>query len=318
MSTTTATSILQAPASRGVRFAPSPTGRFHVGNLRTAWISQQLARSLRLPWVVRFEDIDEPRVAPGARELQLEDMAALGLIPDQVLTQSAFRARHWETFVRGVETGRIYPCDCSRKDVQSALAGMASAPNESSAHAAKPVYSGHCRTLGFHELRACESIAWRFKMPDASGQEDFIVARSTPELDAHRTPLEPSFVPAYHWACAVDDFDGQYDLLVRSHDLSTAAPLQRAIQSWLGELECEDVVPAIFHTTLILQNDGHRLEKRTNGVTLPELALKAIAPPSLVWKFQQSFDAELLRVVPSLGAIFGERRETMTLQDLGL
>src|SRR5262245_60491697 len=106
----------------GVRFAPSPTGRFHIGNLRTAWISERLARARKEEWVVRFEDIDQPRVISGAREAQLEDMAALALKPDRIELQSAFREMHWKWFQRGVESGQLYPCYCSRKDVQSALA----------------------------------------------------------------------------------------------------------------------------------------------------------------------------------------------------
>jgi len=81
----------KAPKSSGVRYAPSPTGRLHLGNLRTAWVSERWARSLSLPWVVRFEDIDRPRVISGSQEQQLADMRALGLKPDVVLVQSRFK-----------------------------------------------------------------------------------------------------------------------------------------------------------------------------------------------------------------------------------
>ena len=79
---------------QGVRFAPSPTGRFHLGNLRTALLSQELARRLGQPWAIRFEDIDTLRVIPGAREQQLQDLADLGLIPDRITLQSENHARH--------------------------------------------------------------------------------------------------------------------------------------------------------------------------------------------------------------------------------
>src|SRR5271157_4598918 len=98
-----------------IRFAPSPTGTFHLGNLRTAWISHEFARSLKLPWVVRFEDIDKPRVVPGAMQKQLEDLQFLNLIPDQVLIQSEFHSRHESLFRKAVDSGQVYPCTCSRK-----------------------------------------------------------------------------------------------------------------------------------------------------------------------------------------------------------
>ena len=76
------------------RFAPSPTGQFHVGNLRTAWISWQWSRALATPWIVRFEDIDAPRVKPGALEAQLEDLARLGMKPGSQFLQSERAQRH--------------------------------------------------------------------------------------------------------------------------------------------------------------------------------------------------------------------------------
>jgi hypothetical protein len=87
----------------GVRFAPSPTGVFHVGNLRTAWISHQWSQKLKLPWVVRFEDIDQPRVIKGSQEKQLADMKSLGLVPDRVYLQSQNRKRHWNLFEKIVK-----------------------------------------------------------------------------------------------------------------------------------------------------------------------------------------------------------------------
>lgn len=305
----------RAPRAKGVRFAPSPTGRFHIGNLRTAWISLVWARALNTSWVVRIEDIDQPRVLTGAREQQLADMAALGLVPDVLITQSDFRPRHWQLFREGVVSGQIYPCDCSRKDVQTALASAASAPHDS----LSPVYTGHCRPLDRkRRLRAVESLAWRFRMPGDLGREDFIVARSSRDLDRDGLPSESSFVPAYHWACAIDDFDGDHDLLVRGADLESAAPLQRAIQRWVGWLEGESREPAVFHTSLIVQDNGHRLEKRTQGVTLSELEARGLGASRLVELFEASFDRHLLVTAVRPGASFGESRNRLTLSELGL
>jgi glutamyl-tRNA synthetase len=290
----------------GVRFAPSPTGRFHVGNLRTAWISHAWARRLAEPWVLRFEDIDRPRVAPGAQESQLEDMAALGLHPDQVLIQSAAHARHRRVLERAVREGRAYVCRCSRKEVQEALRASASAP-----HAAPPVYSGQCR----HDAHAGppsagEGCAWRFRSEaDPSGAQDFIVGRTEPGGD---------WVPAYNWACAIDDHDGGHRLLVRAWDLGPVLAQQREIHAWLTASEGRPGAPppAVFHAALVVQDDGHRLEKRTRGVTLDELRARGIPPARLREIFASSF--AMPPDAPAPGGAGGEPRERLTLSELGL
>ncbi|MES2965149.1 MAG: glutamate--tRNA ligase family protein [Bdellovibrionota bacterium] len=306
--------IEKAPLTSGVRYAPSPTGRLHLGNLRTAWVSERWARSLSIPWVVRFEDIDRPRVISGAREQQTRDMRALGLEPDVVLVQSRFNERHLSVFENAVRSEQVYPCDCSRREVQAAVSAMASAP-----HGPGHIYSGRCRTLDPRRtFNAVDSIAWRFKMPAESGHDDFIVSRSALELDGSGLPEPTTFTPAYHWACAIDDFDGGYALLVRSVDLSSAAALQRGIQTWLASYEgAEPRLPKVFHTTLIVQDDGQRLEKRTLGVTLDELFEKGATPASIVMNFEKSFDRRWL----AKGLTFdtaGETNEKLTLSELEL
>jgi glutamyl-tRNA synthetase len=316
--------IVAAPAPAGVRFAPSPTGRFHVGNLRTAWVSHRLARAWKQPWVVRFEDIDAPRVLAGSQESQLADMAALGLVPDQVLIQSAAHERHWETFARAVAERRVYPCFCSRKDVREALEAASSAPHphltRSSAETCPSgIYSGHCRALQAAPAHALPSLAWRFAVAeDPSGRSDFIVARTSPVLPADRS----SFAPAYHWACAVDDWDGRYHTLVRAADLAEVVPQHRAIMRWLAQASGKDAaaataVPAVFHASLVTQNDGHRLEKRTRGVTLPELLASGWTCEGIIGRFTASWDARLeADWAPS--RVFGEPASSLQLEALGL
>jgi glutamyl/glutaminyl-tRNA synthetase len=282
-----------------------------LGNLRTAWISREWARALATPWIVRFEDIDRPRVLEGSRESQLADMRALGLVPDEVLTQSEFADRHWEALVTAIDAGLVYACDCSRKDVQDALAGLASAPHPDCQPA---VYSGRCRKLPRRETRGAQSIAWRFRMPDDTGAEDFIVARTRAAV-----PDRESFVPSYQWACAVDDFDGGYRLLVRASDLKSSARSQQAVQGWLAKRTPGSVrLPAIFHTSLVVQNDGHRLEKRTAGVTLSELQAAGFTPERLIETFEKSFNRSVFASLPVPGSLLGEDKETLSLADLGL
>ncbi|HUP58328.1 MAG TPA: glutamate--tRNA ligase family protein [Bdellovibrionota bacterium] len=299
----------------GIRFAPSPTGAFHVGNLRTAWISWTWSRALGQPWVVRFEDIDGPRVVPGARERQLADLKALGLEPDRSYLQSERHARHRAAFERAVASGALYPCYCSRKEIRAALDRAASAP-----HAPQAQYDGRCRSLSAPPPHPMATIAWRFRREDPSGKDDFIVARTSSRLGSGGVPLQPeTFAPSYHWACAVDDHDGGYSLLVRASDLASAAESQRAVQAWLAASEGRPFrPPAIFHCSLVVRNDGHRLEKRTAGVTLPELEAAGIGPRELRAKFEAGFEVAAHRRGLEPGRLFGEDKETLTLRELGL
>jgi glutamyl/glutaminyl-tRNA synthetase len=152
-------------------------------------------------------------------------------------------------------------------------------------------------------------------MPNPSGRDDFIVARSGSKLSAGGLPDEGSFVPSYHWACAIDDFDGGYDLLVRSVDLFPVASLQRTIQQWISGCELKYEAPAVFHTALVTQNDGHRLEKRTMGVTLPELEKCGFTANQLLQIFKKSFHSSLSF---TSGSLMREHTERLTLSDLGL
>lgn len=276
----------RAPRSGGVRFAPSPTGHFHLGNLRTAWISWTIAQRLGLPWIVRMEDIDRARVLPWASAAQLGDMNLLGLTPSILLTQSEYEDRHWDLFISAVVSEQIYPCDCSRREV---LQGLASAPHDGTAS----VYTGVCRPLRSDRVfKASESIAWRFRMPPESGHEDFIIARSSTPL-REGLPVREGWAPAYHWACAIDDYDGGYDWLVRCVDLASAAALQRAIHFWICGIEEERPAPRVFHTSLVVDETGHRLEKRTKGVTLMELLAAGWTADRLTERFRLSFSAEI-------------------------
>jgi len=288
---------------KSVRFAPSPTGVFHIGNLRTAWISHALSRSLGAKWIVRYEDIDQPRVVAGSRERQRADMAALGCIANQEILQSEKRGRHWELFERARRDGVIYPCFCSRREVAENLATIASAPHVGDLENENPIYDGTCRDRGaeWPEVKN-PSIAWRFRN-DGGGVQDFAIARTGPQAE----DLAREFVPGYQWACAIDDYDGDYDLLVRAWDLFSATPQQRAIQKWLSP---GWIPPAVFHCALITDQSGHRLEKRTRGVTLEELQAIGVSVGQLQEMFLDSYSPPSLNLI-ARGAIDGEAVRTL-------
>lgn len=267
-------------------------------------LSHAWAQALGQPWVVRFEDIDGPRVVAGARERQLEEMRALGLEPAQVLLQTEARPRHWALFREAVAAGQVYSCTCSRKEV---LQELASAP-----HAAGASYTGKCRTVRRTLVEAGREIGWRFKSEDPT--RDFLVART-----ATLAPDEQSFVPAYPWACAIDDADGEYALLVRAWDLAHALDAQRAVQAWVRRADKGWIPPAVFHTALVTGDSGSRLEKRTRGVTLAAWLASGKTAADLATLLRASLPMdEITASALSPGRIWGESRQQATLIALGL
>ncbi len=280
-----------------IRYAPSPTGSLHLGNLRTAWISFQIAKQLQQPWHVRFEDIDTPRVIPQAQQEQLRDLESLGLVPQELSVQSLHRPRHWSCFLRAASESLIYPCFCSRAEVQGEMKSLASAPHHQMA-----IYSGHCRKLqSVPSAYSHRDIAWRFKHTgDESGLSDFIVARTKPIRSFSEQADESTFVPSYHWACAIDDHDAQFNWIVRAIDLKQALAPQMLIHQLLQGWELKKwSYPNIFHTALVTQDDGKRLEKRTKGVTLRELMGKGIPAKKIIECFEKNFSISSYKFIKS-------------------
>lgn len=304
-----------------VRFAPSPTGRFHVGNLRTALIARQMAWDLGKKLWVRFEDIDRARVSAEFLAWQLDDLKQIGILNEPPDVQSA-RLKFYELVFRsGVQAGLFYPCFCSRKEVEQSLKVLASAPHEDVA-----IYSGCCRDPGARRTSQSSSnvnkefIGWRLRNPaDSHGQQDFLVARTRflPLVDA-AGKIE-DFQPSYHFACGVDDWFSQCDVIVRAWDLEGAVLQQRQLMQALAGLFgafAPSALPAIFHTSLVTDNTGHRLEKRTQGVTLLEL-LEKYQLAELKNLLLQSFSSAATKdFVPS--KIWGEAKKTLTLAEIGL
>lgn len=293
--------IQEYSAQMGIRFAPSPTGKFHLGNLRTAWVSWMISQREGRVWICRFEDIDRSRVLPGALDQQLADLKKLGMVPDQVLIQSESHQRHLQLFLQAVQSGQVYPCFCSRKEILEALQTAASAP-----HHAPPIYNGRCRDGLVSSEQLHPTVGWRFRGEDPGGVQDFIIGR-TEALDLS------SFQSAYQWACAIDDYDGNFALLVRAWDLSGVLTQQRAIHAWLGRLEGHHPIPAIFHASLVVGRMGERLEKRTRGVTLDEVLLQGVSIQKILDGFDLSFQD-----VPdfSPGAVSGEQKHELSWDHL--
>ncbi|HUN78901.1 MAG TPA: tRNA glutamyl-Q(34) synthetase GluQRS [Solirubrobacteraceae bacterium] len=249
-------------AARAGRYAPSPSGPLHIGNLRTALIAWLAARSRGAPFLLRIEDLDRERCRPEHERSQLADLAALGLDWDgPVLRQSQGLAVHREAFERLRAAGRVYPCWCTRADVREA----ASAPHRgrSPSH-----YPGTCRGLGAEQRRrrardAGREPVWRL---DGRGErvsfDDLLHGPREGVVD-DVVLWRAEDAPAYNLAVVVDDDAQAVGEVVRGDDLLDSTPAQILLADILGLVR-----PTYLHVPLVLGADRRRLAKRDGAITL--------------------------------------------------
>jgi len=251
------------------RFAPSPTGALHAGSLVAAlasWLDVR-ARGPQARWLVRIEDADTERCLPGMGEHILGQLAACGLMPDETpLWQTRRTARYQQALERLAADALAYPCACSRKDIDLALA----ARGIGHARHGERVYPGTCR----HGLHGRPARAWRF------ATDRFTHERQPPPLRWHdrRLGMQVQDVAAevgdfvlrradgpwaYQLAVVVDDADQGVTDIVRGEDLCDNTARQILLQRALGL-----PTPAYLHTPLVLGNDGHKLSKQNGAAPL--------------------------------------------------
>ncbi|WP_026303790.1 tRNA glutamyl-Q(34) synthetase GluQRS [Jongsikchunia kroppenstedtii] len=246
------------------RYAPSPSGRLHIGNLRTAMLAWLLARSSGRGFLLRFEDLD--RVARGAEDTQLADLAAIGIDWDLPVLHQSARGGAYDDIIDDLRgRGLTYECYCTRREILEA----ASAPHQQSAP--DGAYPGTCRGLTDAE-RAAKAAGGR--PPAIRLRAEATTFTVHDQFHGAYTGAVDDFVlrrgdgtPAYNLAVVVDDAHQQVDQVVRGDDLLSSAPRQAYLASLLGH-----PVPTYAHVPMILNTDGIRLAKRDGAITLPELA----------------------------------------------
>jgi glutamyl-tRNA synthetase len=251
------------------RFAPSPTGTLHVGNLRTALLAWLFARTAGARFLVRMEDLDQGRVIAGSAERQLADLRALGIDWDgEVVFQSNRHDAYEAAIERLLAADRLYECFCTRAEIRAA----ASAP-----HGPLPegAYPGTCLRLTPADRRrkrgggrppalrvradaARVAFVDRVHGPQEGVVDDFVVRRN-------------DGAPAYNLAVIVDDAWQRIGEVVRGDDLLESTPRQLFLAEALG-LE----PPSYAHVPLVLGPDGARLAKRHGAVTLDDLDARAV------------------------------------------
>ncbi|MFR9719363.1 tRNA glutamyl-Q(34) synthetase GluQRS [Aeromonas diversa] len=232
------------------RFAPSPSGPLHFGSLVAALGSYLQARAQGGQWLVRIEDIDPPREMAGASDLILRTLECYGLTWDgEVMYQSRRHARYDEIIERLYQSGDLYWCRCTRREIA----------------AAGGLYPGTCRELGLGPAGCAarlrqrhpvyhfdDALQGRIEVAPALAGEDFIVRR--------RDGLY-----AYNLAVVIDDMDSGITEVVRGADLLEPTVRQIALYQRLGA-----AVPAWVHLPLAVQPDGNKLSKQNHARALPD------------------------------------------------
>jgi glutamyl-tRNA synthetase len=254
------------------RFAPSPTGTLHLGNLRTALLAWLFARSEGSRFLVRMEDLDTGRVRPGSAEEQLGDLAAIGLDWDgEVVYQSARLPLYEDAIAQLRDAGRVYECFCTRAEIRAA----ASAP-----HGPLPegAYPGTCLRLTDIELADKRASG---RPPALRVRADAARVAFADQLLGTQEGVVDDFViqrndgmPAYNLAVVVDDAAQGVEEVVRGADLVDSTPRQLFLAGLLGVS-----APRHAHVPLVLGPDGARLAKRHGDVTLREVP----APAARAW-----------------------------------
>lgn len=265
------------------RIAPSPTGYLHLGHARTFLIAQQRATAAGGTLILRNDDLDTQRSRPEFAQAMLEDLHWLGVRWDEgpqadgsepgafgPYTQSGRMPLYREAFQQLKERGYLYPCLCSRRDLQAA----AHAPHAEDDD--EPLYPGTCR--GRSTRDGAVEAAWRFRAPDGEtirfedallGPQAFLAGRDFGDFVVMRR----DGVPSYQLACVVDDAAMQITEVVRGRDLLRSTARQMLLLRALGLPQ-----PGYAHCDLVLNEHGQRLAKRDAARSLRALRDAGITP----------------------------------------
>ncbi len=254
------------------RFAPSPTGELHLGNLRTALVAWLSARASGLRFVLRSEDLDQVTSSRKYEAGHIANLSSLGIDWDGEIVRQSERFALYDAAIGDLtEQGRTYECWCSRREIHQA----SSAPNGTLAPDA--AYPGTCRDLSADSRRQRRALASRAPAIRlrADGESIAIVDRLRGEVRGLVDDVvlrRNDGVPAYNLAVVVDDAQQGITEVVRGDDLLGSTPRQVLLQRLLG-LPTPDYV----HVPLVLGPDRVRLAKRHGAVTLGELSTRGIA-----------------------------------------
>jgi glutamyl-tRNA synthetase len=271
------------------RYAPSPTGELHLGNVRTALVAWLGVRAARGTFVMRVEDLDPPRIIPGAEARILEDLRWLGMDWDEgpdvggphAPYRQSERYDHFRTALARLQAaGRLYGCTCSRADLKR----LASAPHVGEEG---PVYPGLCRDKGLEMDLTTEGDA-RHRQPALRFQvapgtvcfDDLLAGRTCQAVDEQVGDFvirRADGLYAYQLAVVVDDGAMAIDQVVRGADLLDSTARQIQLQQALGLPQ-----PTYAHVPLVLNAEGERLAKRDLATSIRQMREAGVRPETVV------------------------------------
>ena len=264
------------------RLAPSPTGYLHLGHARTFWTAQERARAQGGTLILRNEDLDAARCKPEFVKAMFEDLCWFGFEwtegPDiggkfAPYNQSERTSLYRDSLEKLRAGGFIYPCTCSRKDIQAAVTAPHAGDDEA-------IYPGTCRQNRKSEI-GNRKFSWRFRVPDGEtisftdgnfGIQNFVAGKDFGDFVVWRG----DDVPAYQLACVMDDAAMQITEVVRGADLLVSAARQILLYRALNL-----VPPAFFHCDLLRDESGQRLAKRHDSLSLRLLRGQGEIPANL-------------------------------------
>ena len=265
------------------RLAPSPTGYLHLGHARTFWAAQERARANGGELILRNEDLDSTRYQMDFVEAMLEDLRWFGFEwsegpdiggPFAPYNQSG-RMEFYRATLEKLRAGNfIYPCTCSRKDIQAATRAPHANDDD------EPIYPGTCRLNRKSEI-VNRKFSWRFRVPDGEtisftdknlGEQKFVAGKDFGDFVVWRG----DGVPAYQLACVTDDAAMQITEVVRGADLLVSSARQILLYRAL-----DLPVPDFFHCALMLDETGVRLAKRHDALSLRKLHAAGRSPEEL-------------------------------------
>ncbi len=264
------------------RLAPSPTGYLHVGHARTFWLAYERAREAGGTLVLRNEDLDPQRSKAEYAHAFVEDLRWFGIEwqegpdvggPYEPYVQSQRRNFYLQAWRKLYQGGWIYPCTCSRRD----LAEAAQAPHETTD---EPIYTGKCRERKL-ETDKPAGVNWRFRLRDgrvirfqdaAQGERAFTAGADFGDFVVWRR----DDVPAYQLAVVTDDAAMRITEVVRGCDLLKSTARQILLCEALGIQP-----PAYYHCDLLVDEEGGRLAKRSDALSLRALRASGKTPEDI-------------------------------------
>jgi glutamyl-Q tRNA(Asp) synthetase len=267
------------------RFAPSPTGRLHLGHAFSALTAYEAARQAKGRFLLRIEDIDQGRCRPEFEQAIYDDLAWLGLDWKQpVRRQSDHFDFYRQALDRLQDMGLVYPCFCTRKEIAAEIAAAGSAPHGPDG----PLYPGSCRQLlpSERERRQSSGAPFALRLDAAAaaaqtgplrwieqGKGEIAV---DPQLHGDVVIARKDIPTSYHLAVTLDDAIQGVTLVTRGEDLLPATHIHRLLQAVLGL-----PVPEYRHHKLLTDETGKRLAKRDGAEGLASLRQKGADPAGI-------------------------------------